>query len=247
MDKEDKKNKLVDSIRYTVDKAISFIPVKVFTSFLGFGHLPVWQNHWTAFFAIVIFGIALELSIGIESVIIEIGTWLFFASLGLLIIGLFSITILKLQEKGNVEYDKITIHVAFGQIFSIFLSIPSIIIIIDSFAEFYANVCKYFIYCSEWFYEISLYSTSILMVYASFRITDILKPWPSGFLEVRYNNAATYMLESFFNAVYAALLIYLISFMFLGLRISDVIKLYSAVFLNVKYKLGTQIVEYIEF
>lgn len=244
-------DKVVDIFFKKIKKyLISFLgfifPTRIIATFFGMGYLPDWQHHWTAFFSIPLVGLVVYFTVGFSSTMVEINTVVLFFSLVLLILGLVGIYIFQKTVFSDNKYE-VTIHVAFGQILMIGLSIPAIIQITNRIFAFNTVVCTRFMHCADWFFQSATYFAGMLVPYFIFRLADITKPWPSFWIERDYHNAISNMAEGFFNAIYAAIFIYLLAFILFDLKVVQVIAyfdiLYQYIVHDIKsiyeYRLGS--------
>lgn len=206
-------------------------PVKVVVTFFGIGYLPEWQDHWSTFFGIVLAIIILHFCVGIDSDLLNITEELFLFSAILCVMSFISIYLFKKKNK-DARYE-VTIHLVFGQILTIALSIPCVMIFQQKVRAFDTVLCRDFIYCSSWFLNVIIYLPTLLFPYFVFQLANWWKPWPSYVLDKNYNNATGNTLLGFFNAIYATIFMYLISFVLLDLDLVSVIRFYDSLYRDV--------------
>jgi hypothetical protein len=155
---------------------------------------------------------------------------MFIISFVFLVLGLLGIYAFQKLIYSDNKYE-VTIHVAFGQTLMIALSMPAILHVMNKIFIFNTGVCENFMHCANWFLYFATYLGAMLAPYFAFRLIDILKPWPSYFIERDYHNALSNMLEGFCNAIYASFIFYMFSFILLDLKVLTVIQFYQSLLL----------------
>ena len=230
--------KLFTGITFRVrDFIILLLPIKTMVSFFGIGYLPTWKKAWTAFFTVVFYSVVLQIHIGFSSHLLEVTGWFFNASLLTLVIGT---CVLFLAKRAVVdylkEYEHFTINVVVGQLLTISLTAPLIVFITGKYIHYMTLSCEKYILCADWFfYPVLLYVPAVLLIYFSFILVDIYNPWPSGYLDHRFKNPITHMLQSIVNALYTVIALYIIIFMVSNdFSIYSVLIYYEAVFRNLE-------------
>lgn len=207
----------------------SIIPSRVLATFFWIGYLPEWQNHWTAFFTIPLVLLVLYFSVGFSVYAVVWAQVLLLLSLFILLVGLVGIYLFQKTVFSENRYE-VTVHVAFGQCLMLALSVPAINQTLIQVFSFDSFVCAHFLNCADWFLKYSTYFVTGLVPYFIYRLVDIIKPWPSYWIERDYHNALSNMLEGFFNAVYASMIFYMLNFMLFNLLLIDVVEFYKQVF-----------------
>ncbi|KYH12354.1 phosphatidylglycerophosphatase A [Neorickettsia sp. 179522] len=219
----------VSSIRKIVG---AIVPSRMITTFFWIGYLPEWQSHWTAFFSIPLALLVLYFTVGFSVPAVLAAQVLLIFSLVLLFFGLIGIYLFQKTVFSESRYE-ITIHVAFGQCLMLALSVPAVIKTLTQIFLFNSFICAHFLNCAEWFLRCSTYFITTLVPYFVFRLIDIVKPWPSYWIERDYNNAFSNMIEGFCNAIYASALFYALNFILFNLLLVDVVEFYTQVFSGV--------------
>lgn len=217
---------LKNSKKYLLAFLLFIFPERMITTFFGLGYLPDWQNHWTAFFAIPFIALVTYFTVGFNASLIVITFVLLAISFIFCFSGMLAIYLFHKFHR-YTKYE-INIHIAFGQTFMIFLSVPAIVSFVNFIAHFNRTVCTQFLFCADWFFYTATYFAAMLVPYFIFRLVDILKPWPAYIIDRDYDRSDLYMLEGFTNALYAAFLIYLLAFLLLDLDMITVINFYNA-------------------
>ncbi|WP_232215006.1 phosphatidylglycerophosphatase A [Neorickettsia helminthoeca] len=204
------------------------IPSRMIATFFWIGYLPEWQSHWAAFFTIPLVSLIVYFTVGFSS-LVSIAQVLLITSAALLLLGLLGIYTFQKTIFSENRYE-VTIHVVFGQCLMLALSVPPVTQIVAQVFLFNSFLCDRFLNCAGWFLRVSTYFVAGLIPYFTFRLIDIVKPWPSCWIERDYHNAVSNMFEGFCNAVYATLLLYLVTFMVFDLLLIDVVEFYTRVF-----------------
>jgi phosphatidylglycerophosphatase A len=213
-------------------------PARLIATFFGIGYLPDWQHHWTAFFVIPLVGLIIHFTIGFSSTMIEIAYLMLLIAIIMFIIGVIAIFIFQKTVFSENKYE-VTIHVAFGQVLMIALSMPAIIQITSKIFVFNTFVCEKFMHCASWFFFSSTYFAGMLVPYFIFRLVDITKPWPSYWIERDYHNPISNMIEGLFNAIYATIFIYLLAFILFDLNVIQVMEFYEMLYQYVLYDINS--------
>lgn len=214
----------------------TILPIHVITSFFGIGFFPAWQAHWASFVAMLISFLIFIFFSGINTPDIFSITFYGNLSIAMIVISFVSILLLKWRDGDDTEMDKIMIHIASGQIFCIFLSIPSIRYILFYVSDFYSGICNNFVYCAYWAEASINYITSLILFFTVYRFIDDFNPWPSGYFEKDMRGPLGYTIFPLINAFYTAIVLDAFFIVFCGMKISDLINIYKSAFIDL-YKI----------
>ncbi|MDB1135062.1 phosphatidylglycerophosphatase [Candidatus Anaplasma sp. TIGMIC] len=215
------------------------VPAKMISTFMGMGHLPAWQEHWTAlavlFFAHVLCYIVCGSPPVLANAAFSTGLVLapFFLQISVLLLFLGAISIFVMsgdRDVGVYGGDTIVIQVAFGQLLTAALSMPATVALYDSLMHLYNKVCSGIFLCPLWFNYFMHLLVFFLLPFVFFNVVILIKPWPMSILQLRYSNCVSIMSEGVVLAFYSLVVMYMTAFICVSLQVSSAVKYMGAVF-----------------
>ncbi|QJC27735.1 hypothetical protein ANPL_03385 [Anaplasma platys] len=230
---------MLGSLFRLVLKLVSAIlPVRLVNTFLGVGYLPAWQEHWASLLVLIVTHVSCYIVQGSPPSLagaafnsgLIIAPFFLQVALGLLVLGVVSMFIYN-NERGSGESlgDAVVIQIAFGQLLTAAVSMPAVVTIYEGVIYLYNKVCIGIFMCPIWFNYFMNFTVFFVIPFVFFNLVIVIKPWPMSTLQLRYNNCVSVMSEGAVLALYSAIAMYIIAFVFLGLQVTSAIKYGQAV------------------
>ncbi len=213
-----------------------FFPYNILSSAFGLGFLPVWGNHWSAFLSFFLVSISVYSLVGFEAPGALIAVFILSTSIVWIILGYLGMRLYIASQEDILKSDeKVVMHIFIGQWIILGLCVPAIYHFYIKVSNFNLYICSTFMFCSDWFYKsVTIIPTSMIPFFC-YRFMDIVKPWPSSYIDLRYKTAFGKLLESFFNVLYASIIIYIIAFVFFDLLFADFVLFYFQLWKSLVY------------
>lgn len=216
-------------------------PAKVISTFFGMGYLPVWQEHWSSFLALIMSYILLYLLHGsylllydISNIALIIAIFFLKLSIAFFIVQTIAIFIFQINNPGANSNENIVVHIVLAQLLVIALTMPAILAIFYSVADLYDQICKKMFTCPKWINSFTYFFIFFMIPYLFFNIIVMIKPWPIVTIQLNYNNVLSITAEGAIYILYAVIFIYLVACVFFDLTIHDAHVFNRYVFNNIK-------------
>ncbi|WP_339046512.1 phosphatidylglycerophosphatase [Candidatus Mesenet endosymbiont of Agriotes lineatus] len=216
-------------------------PAKIISTFFGMGYLPIWQEYWASFLALVISYILLYLSYGSFLLLYDITgiafvVTIFFLKLSIVFLALQTIAvfIFQINNPSANSNENIVVHIVLAQLFVVALAMPATLAIFHSMAGFYDQICKKMFICPKWINSFIYFCIFFIIPYIFFNIIVMIKPWPIVTIQLHYNNVLSITAEGAIYMLYTIVLIYLVACIFFDLTIHDANIFNRYIFNNIK-------------
>ncbi|QLL66902.1 phosphatidylglycerophosphatase [Anaplasma phagocytophilum str. Norway variant1] len=209
------------------------VPVRLVSTFLGMGHLPAWQEHWTSLAVLVMVHALCYIMHGSPPMLanaafnsgLVIAPFFLQVSAGLLVLGIVSIFIQNNdQGRGLGSGDTTVIQLAFGQVLTVALAMPAAVALYESVISLYNKVCMGIFSCPLWVNYFMHLLVFFIIPFLFFNVMIIIKPWPVSALQLRYSTCMSVMSEGLVLASYSIVIMYVVAFIFAGLQITSAAK-----------------------
>lgn len=224
-----------DILKSMTKKLLKFYPSRIIATFMGFGYLPEWQKHWVALASIPINALIVYLVCGFDVRLSVMSAPLVILAITMFFVATISIWIF--QKECKDANDEIVIHHFISQTLVLAIAAPATLAIGFFIIKINSAMCAKYLYCPQWLYYTLTYVPIVMIPYAVLRLIDKLEPWPTSYLVLYHNNAISRVLQTFSNALYAILIIYLVAFMFTDLQPIQVVTfardLFNEIFSNI--------------
>jgi hypothetical protein len=191
--------------------------------------LPEWSRHWSAFLSviislIIIYNFSDQKFSEIDVSYILLLEFLYIYLLANIMVPIFR----KVYKFSRVE--NIVIDAFLAQILVLAMCVPAIFYINNGVNSFMFGVCKSFLTCSPFIFELLVLFVTLVIPYFILRFFDILEFWPTNqmllYAELSFNR----IIAGIIPALYSIIFIYLVSFLFFDLTLVQVIDFYAIVF-----------------
>lgn len=203
-------------------------PAKIISTFFGMGYLPIWQEHWASFLALVMSYIllyllhgSLLLSYGTAGIALVVAIFFLKLSIAFFIIQTIAIFIFQINDPGANSNENIVVHIVLAQLLVVALTMPAILAIFHGMAGLYDQICKKMFICPKWINSFTYFFIFFMIPYLFFNIVVMIKPWPIITIQLNYNNVLSITAEGAVYVFYTIIFIYLVACIFFDLTIHD--------------------------
>ncbi|WP_339047280.1 phosphatidylglycerophosphatase [Candidatus Mesenet endosymbiont of Phosphuga atrata] len=229
------------SLRFIGKVVGKVFPAKIISTFFGMGYLPIWQEHWASFLALIVSYILLYLSYGsfllsydITGIALVAAVFFLKLSIAFFIIQTIAIFVFQVNEPGANSNENIIIHIVLAQLLVVALTMPATLAIFHSMAGLYDQMCKKMFICPKWINSFTYFLIFFMIPYLFFNIIVMMKPWPIITIQLHYNNVLSITAEGAIYMLYTIVLIYLVACIFFDLTIHDANIFNRYIFNNIK-------------
>ena len=214
------------------------IPVRVVSTFFGIGHLPAWQEHWASLAVLlmthtvcyIVYGSFPPLAEAASGSGLVLAAFFLQVSVCIFILGLVSVFICLSDKDSSISLgEAVVVQYSFGQLLTASIGMPASVSMYETLAHVYNGICVKVFGCPVWFNYVMHLFIFFIVPFVFYNVVIIIKPWPMSFLQLRYSNCFSVMMEGVVLAFYSILSMYTIAFIFSGLYVTGAIKYFGAI------------------